>query len=230
MDYINYFIMGLGSLSLVVFFFVLRAVFNFISMLVHRKTGQGNLHRRAFLRDLKLALACVVFIFIAARVAWMDSSKAVVEEVTGTEAQRAAKVEEYLLRNVATVWQARSDNHSTIWSRAAQKPGVTLPGKIADPHFLYTSVDSFRHDGDRYYVSFRVPVADVDKWTAILEPIEPPQRNNGEIPVPPMAWWVTDEHLSRLTFYDPRTLAGRLYGWVGVDLATGEIFVYSFTM
>ena len=68
MDYISYFIMGLGSLSLVVFFFVLRAVFNFISMLVHRKTGQGNVHRRAFLRDLKWALACGVFIFIATRV------------------------------------------------------------------------------------------------------------------------------------------------------------------
>ena len=158
------------------------------------------------------------------------ASKAVVEEVTGTEDQRAAKVEEYLLRNVATVWQSRSDNHRTIWWRAAQKPGVTLPGKIADAHFLYTSVDSFRHDGDRYYVSFRVPVADVDKWTAILEPIEPPQRNDSEIPVPPMAWWVTDKQFSRLTFYDPRTLAGQLYGWVGVDLATGEIFVYSFTM
>ncbi|MEY3446674.1 MAG: hypothetical protein RIR45_1429 [Pseudomonadota bacterium] len=231
MDYTHHFIMALGPLSLVVFFFVLRAVFSFISMLVHRKTGQGNLHRRAFLRDLKLALACLVFIFIAARVAWMDSSKAVVEEVTGTEAQRAAKVEAYLLRNVATVWQARSDNHSTIWSSAAQKPGVTLPGKIADPHFLYTSVDSFRHDGDRYYVSFRVPVADVDKWTAILEPIDPTRSIAGEIPVPPqIAWWVTDEHLSRLTFFDPRTLSGQLYGWVGVDRATGEIFVYSFTM
>lgn len=159
-------------------------------------------------------------------------SKAEEKEVTGTEEQRVAKVEGYLLRNVATVWQAETNNNRTIWSRAAQKPGVTLPGKIADPHFLYTSVDSFRHDGDQYYVSFRVPVADVDKWTAILEPIKPPQRYNGEhvLPVPPRAWWVTDEHLSRLTFYDPRTLAGRVHGWVGVDRATGEIFVYSFTM
>ena len=159
-------------------------------------------------------------------------SKALEQEVTGTEEQRVAKVEGYLLENVATVWHAETNGNSTIWSRAAQKPGVTLPGKIADPHFLYVSADSFRNDGDQYYVSFRVPVKDVDKWTAILEPIKTPQRYNGnlDLPVQPRAWWVTKEHLLRLTFYDPRTLAGLVNGWVGVDRATGKIFVYSFTM
>ena len=154
------------------------------------------------------------------------------KEATGAEEQRVATVEEYLLKNVATVWHAETNNYSVIWSRVAQKPGVTLPGKIADPHFLYVSANSFRNDGDQYYVSFRVPVADVDKWTAILEPIKPPQRYNGELmlPMPPRAWWVKDEHFSRLAFYDPRTLAGLVNGWVGVDRETGEIFVYSFTM
>jgi hypothetical protein len=159
-------------------------------------------------------------------------SKAVEKEVTGTEEQRVTKVEEYLLRNVATVWHAETNGNTTIWTRFAQKPGVTLPGKIADPHFLYVSADSFRNDGDQYYVSFRVPVKDVDKWAAILEPTKPPQRYNGDLVLPkqPRAWWVTDEHLLRLTFYDPRTLAGLGDGWVGVDRATGKIFVYSFTM
>ena len=159
-------------------------------------------------------------------------SKVLEQEVTGTEEYRVAKVEGYLLENVATVWHAETNGNSTIWSRAAQKPGVTLPGKIADPHFLYESADSFRNDGDQYYVSFRVPVKDVDKWTAILKPRKPPQRYNGDLdlPVQPRAWWVTEEHLLRLTFYEPRTLAGLVNGWVGVDRETGKIFVYSFTM
>jgi hypothetical protein len=158
----------------------------------------------------------------------MDPEK----EFTGTEEQRVAKVEGYLLENVATVWQAKNNNNSITWSRVAQKPGASLPGKIADPHYLYISSNSFRNDGDQRYVSFRVPVADVDKWTSILEPQEPPSRESTglELPVPPREWWVTDDRLSRLTFYDPLRLAGDVNGWVGVDKATGEIFVYSFTM
>lgn len=153
-------------------------------------------------------------------------------EINGTEEQRVAEVERYLLKNVATVYRATTNNNSIVMTPVAQKPGVTLPGKIADPHYLYTSHDSFRHDGDQYYVSFRVPVADVDKWTAILEPRESPSRNRGELelPVPPKKWWVADDRLSRLTFYKPLPLAGHVNGWVGVDRATGEIFVYSFTM
>jgi hypothetical protein len=83
--------LGLGLLAIVAFvpcfFFGLRAVFHFISMLRHRRTGasglaadlapyfaplmpqqytdQGNVHRRAFLRNLNWALVFGAFIAIA---------------------------------------------------------------------------------------------------------------------------------------------------------------------
>ncbi len=195
--------------------------------------GQGMRSKRiqALLRVM-VALAFAPLILAGCSNSVGSARKAEEKEVTGTEEQRVAEVEGYLLRNVATVWHVERKNNSVIWSRAAQRPRVTLPGKIAHPHFLYVSANSFRNDGDQYFVSFRVPLNDVDKWTAILEPIRPPQPYDGEVelPGPPRAWWVTNERLSRLTFYDPRTLAGLVNGWVGVDRATGEFFVYSFTM
>lgn len=161
-----------------------------------------------------------------------SASKAKEHELTGTEAQRVAWVEGHLLKNISTVWQSVTNNNSTIWTRAAHKQGGNLPGKISNPHFLHLSAQTFRNDGDQFFVAFRVPVADVEKWSAMLEPMKPPHRNQGELmlPKPPRAWWVTEEQLSRLSFYDPRTLAGLVNGWVGVDKATGDIFVYCFTM
>ncbi len=83
--------LGLGLLAIAAFvpciFFGLRAGFHFISMLGHRRSGlsgiaadlvpflaplmpqqftdQGNVHRRAFLRNLNWALVFGVFIAIA---------------------------------------------------------------------------------------------------------------------------------------------------------------------
>lgn len=83
--------LGLGLLAIVAFvpcfFFGLRAVFHFFSMLGHRRTGvsglaadfipffaplmpqqytdQGNVHRRAFLRNFNWALVFGAFIAIA---------------------------------------------------------------------------------------------------------------------------------------------------------------------
>jgi hypothetical protein len=84
-------LLGLGLLAIVAsvpcFFFGLRAAYHFFSMIGHRKTGasglaadlvpffaplmpqqftdQGNVHRRAFLRDLNWALVFGAFIAIA---------------------------------------------------------------------------------------------------------------------------------------------------------------------
>ena len=179
-----------------------------------------------------IALAIVPLILVGCGVNPNDSNKSVEEELTGTEEQRVAKVEEYLLKNAATVWREEYRHGTTICYRAAQKPGVTLPGKIEDPHFLFRSVDPFRHDGDVYFVSFRVPVADVDKWATFLES-EELRREKGEVEILESAqrdWWGAPARLSRLTFYKPRKLSGRVNGWTGVDRATGDIFIYSFTM
>jgi hypothetical protein len=48
------------------------------------------------------------------------------------------------------------------------------------------------------------------------------RKPSGALPAP--------ARLSRLTFYKPRKLSGRVNGWTGVDRATGDIFIYSFTM
>jgi hypothetical protein len=86
----HYFMLGLGLLAIVAFvpcfFFGLRAAFHFFFMLGHRRTevsglaadlvpffaplmpqqftDQGNVHRRAFLRDLNWALVFGAFIAI----------------------------------------------------------------------------------------------------------------------------------------------------------------------
>ena len=158
------------------------------------------------------------------------ASKPKQNEATETEQQRVAMVARFLLDNVATVWHAETNGNSTIWSRIAQKPGVTLPGRIEDPHFLYVSANAWRNDGDQIFIAFRVPMKDIHRWTTILEPIKPPQRHSGEGPDPPRAWWVTDEQFSRLTYFDPRPLSGEVNGWAGIDRTTGQIFVYSYRM
>ena len=128
--------------------------------------------------------------------------------VDGTPSERVAAITKQLARN------------------------TKLPGRLLDAHFLEEQTGDGRL-GPSDFVAFyalTVDPADLPAWRA-AQPAPPMAKNDIQYAAPKKAqpWWVTQEDFAKLEFYSPKSLTGRVNGWVGLS-PDGRIFIYSFTM
>lgn len=129
-------------------------------------------------------------------------------EITGTQAERVAAVSKLVTR------------HSP------------LPSPLLDAHFVEQQTGDGRLGPSDFaaFCALTVAPADLAAWRMALAPLEaqntPPEY---VAPKKPFPWWLTQDDFLRLTFHSPKSLTGRINGWVGVA-PDGRIFVYSFSM
>jgi hypothetical protein len=132
-------------------------------------------------------------------------------EISGTPAERAAKVEAFLLKHAPA-----------------------LPGPISEAWLIEEQTGDGRLGPSDFslFAAFTVPIRDLEKWTATLAPLE---SHNQPVSFSspgksPCSWWFQASDLDRLKFHSPHSLTGRNHGWIAVDERKGRIFLHSFTM
>ena len=129
-------------------------------------------------------------------------------EVAGTQAERVAAVSKLITR------------HSP------------LPSPLVDAHLVEEQTGDGRL-GPSDFASFcalSVGHADLASWHAALAPLEALNALPKYVaPKQPLPWWLTHDDFLRVVLYSPKSLTGRVNGWVGVA-PDGKIYVYSFTM
>lgn len=107
-----------------------------------------------------------------------------------------------------------------------------LPTPLLDAHFVEQRTGDGQlgpSDFEEFY-ALTVAPADLAAWRSALPTIEPLNTPAKYVtPKQPRPWWLTHDDFLGLRFYSPRSLTGRINGWVGVAL-DGRIFVYAFTM
>lgn len=129
-------------------------------------------------------------------------------EISGTPAERVAAVSKIIIK------------HSP------------LPGPLLDANFVEEQTGDGRL-GPSDFKSLSVlsvAPADLPAWRAALAPLEaqytPPAY---AAPKQALPWWLPAADFSGLEFHSPKSLTGRVNGWVGIA-PDGRIYVYSFTM
>ena len=129
-------------------------------------------------------------------------------EIIGTQAERVAAVSKLITR------------HSP------------LPSPLLDAHFVEQQTGDGRLGPSDFAAFYAITVAPADlaAWRAALAALEA-QNSPPEYVAPkqPLPWWLTHDDFLRLMFYSPKSLTGRINGWIGIA-PDGKIFVYSFTM
>ena len=129
-------------------------------------------------------------------------------EVEGTQAERIAQVSKIVTRN------------------------SPLPSALMDARFVEEQTGDGRL-GPSEFKSFSVLAvapADLPAWKAALAPLEAQNTPPAYVsPKQAASWWLTATDFAGLEFRSPKTLTGRVNGWVGIA-PDGRIFVYSFTM
>lgn len=135
-------------------------------------------------------------------------SKQSTHEVSGTPAEMIAEVENILTKHFGP-----------------------LPTAISDAHFIEEQIgDGVLGPSDfASFCVFRVPRANLGTWIAKFGP-ELASVPDFAAPKSTQPWWISRGSFPALTFFPPEKLSGRKNGWIGVDEATGKIYVYSFTM
>jgi hypothetical protein len=134
-----------------------------------------------------------------------------IAQISGTSAERTAKVKTFFLRHMPS-----------------------LPGPISDAHLLEEQIGDGRLGPSDFswFAAFTVPIDDLERWTATFAPLESHNQPvgfsaPGKTPCP---WWLQPNEFKRLKFYSPLSLTGRSHGWIGVDDVSGRIFLHAFTM
>lgn len=107
-----------------------------------------------------------------------------------------------------------------------------LPSALTDARFVEEKTGDGRLGPSdfRSFSVLAVAPADLPAWKAALAPLEaqntPPAYVSPKQATP---WWLTAAEFSGLEFHSPKSLSGRVNGWVGIA-PDGRIFVYSFTL
>jgi hypothetical protein len=154
------------------------------------------------MRTLSLLLLCLVAACSPKRPA--EST----HKIDGTQAERVAEVTKQLGRN------------------------AKLPGPLLDAHFVEEQTGDGKlgpADFAAFY-ALTVAPADLPAWHAALAAI-PVVNSGGSYAAPKKAqpWWVSEPDFKKLNLCGPKSLTGRVNGWVGIA-PDGRIFIYAFTM
>jgi hypothetical protein len=157
------------------------------------------------LRKIGVLLIIILNCFMAACGNQASNST---HEVTGTQAERVAAVSKIMIRN------------------------APLPSLLQDANFVEEQIGDGQL-GPSDFKSFgvlSVAPSDLPAWRAVLVPLEEQNKHpQNDAPKAPCTWWLSAADFSRLEFYSPKLLTGRINGWVGIA-PDGRIFMYSFTM
>lgn len=107
-----------------------------------------------------------------------------------------------------------------------------LPAPLLDAHFVEEQTGDGRLGPSDFaaFYALTVAPADLAAWRAAL-PVSKTTKQNIQYAAPKKAqpWWVAPEDFRALEFYGPKSLTGRVNGWVGIS-PDGRIFIYAFTM
>ncbi|NJM66159.1 MAG: hypothetical protein HC851_11150 [Acaryochloris sp. RU_4_1] len=126
-------------------------------------------------------------------------------EVKGTQAERVKAVTQIL---------------------AVQEP---LPSPLQDAFYAEQQLGD-GNLGPSDYVSFgmvRVRPSDLLAWQRKLIPLK--IQPDYAAPQPKKPWWVNASDYSTLEFYQLQPYTNRLQGWIGIDLQTKQIYIYTST-
>lgn len=129
-------------------------------------------------------------------------------EISGTQAERVAAITKIISRNTA------------------------LPSSMLDAHFVeqQTGDNQLGPADFAAFCAITVAPADLPAWQSALSAIEPQNKPPKYFtPKQPASWWLTADDFGTLKFYSPKSLTGRINGWVGIT-PDGRIFAYTFTM
>ena len=145
-------------------------------------------------------------LFLIFTLAACDSNRP--NEVSGTQAERIKIVSKIIASN------------------------TPLPGAILDANFVQEVIGDGRiapSDVTSFGVLVVAP-ADLPAWRAVLAPLEA-QNTPAAYAAPKQAcsWWLSATEFSSLEFHSPKSLTGRVNGWVGIA-PDGRIFMVSFSM
>lgn len=108
-----------------------------------------------------------------------------------------------------------------------------LPSGLLDANFVQEVINDGGSIAPSDVASFgvlRVAPADLPAWRAILAPLEA-HNTPAAYAAPKQAcpWRLSATEFSGLEFHSPKSLTGRVNGWVGIA-PDGRIFMYSFSM
>lgn len=129
-------------------------------------------------------------------------------EVTGTQANRIAIVTKIISGN------------------------TRMPSELLDANFIQdvTGAGGIGPPDVKSFGKLAVAPADLPAWKAILAPLEAYNLPAAyAAPKEACPWWLSAAEFSKLEMYSPKSLTGRVNGWVGVA-PDGRIFMYSFSM
>ena len=129
-------------------------------------------------------------------------------EITSTQAERVAAV-------------------SQLFSKA-----FSLPSPLLDAHFIEQQIgdNQFGPADFTAFYALTVAPADLSAWRSGLSTLQAPNTPpRYATPNQQVAWWLTPDDFTKLTFYSPHSLTERINGWVGIAPESGKIFIYTFT-
>jgi hypothetical protein len=126
-------------------------------------------------------------------------------EVTGSQAERVETI--------------------TAMIAKAQTP----PTPFLDAYFVEEKIGDGEFGPSDYRSFYRLDIAsgDITQWQSILSPLA--TTPNYATPSQPYDWWLPGDDFATLLFYAPDTLTGSLNGWIAIDPANGQIYIYTFT-
>ena len=107
--------------------------------------------------------------------------------------------------------------------------GSTLPTPLRDAQFVEVKLG----DGElgpadyRAFILLEVAPDAVSQWVNTLTPL--PHPPTYAEPGQPYAWWVDAARFATLDYYAPDSLTQRTNGWVAIDAARGQIYIYTYT-
>ncbi len=135
-----------------------------------------------------------------------DSKQA--NEVTGTPAERIAIVTKIISGN------------------------TPMSSELLDAHFVQdvTGAGEIGPPDVKSFGMLAVAPADLPAWKAILAPLEAHNAPTAyAAPKQACPWWLTAAEFAKLEMYSPKSLTGRVKGWIGVA-PDGRIFTYTYSM
>lgn len=104
-----------------------------------------------------------------------------------------------------------------------------LPLNILDAHYAQEQLgDGNLGPSDfRNYIYAKLEPSEIAQWQATLTPISKP----GYIaPSHPLDWWVSEATFETLKFYETELLMGNPNGWVAIDAATNQVYIFTYTL
>lgn len=168
-----------------------------------------NITQKPMRHNYEYPVKAFAFLMLCSIVGCSERASESSREITGTQTERIAAVAQIINR------------HSP------------LPSSLRDANLIVQQYGDGRLGPSDFTELYALTVAptDLPAWRSALAPLEqlnaPPKY---AAPKKTASWWLPLKDFPHLEFYSPKSLTGRIHGWIGIIPSTGKIFVYTFTM